>query len=88
VIQLWLAGLCLLPSRAGSARAGSGHRRGGELELAAWFVIQAVFPMILGASAWLPLLLLMVEFVIGRGRSWAVRPRCPGWRRARSGWPW
>ncbi len=79
VIQLWLAGLCmyLFARGIGQGRIG-GTVAAVSWELAAWFVIQAVFPMILGASAWLPLLLLMVEFVI-RARPILGRPATLPW---------
>jgi len=79
VLQLWLAGLCMLAFTRGIGQGRIGSTVAAvSWELAAWFVIQAVFPMILGASAWLPLLLLMVEFVI-RARPILGRPATLPW---------
>ncbi len=65
VVQLWLAGAFMY-----AFLRGLGTRRFGAVlagvsyQLAAFFVISAVFPMIIAAAAWLPLLLLMIEFTI------------------------
>ncbi len=65
VVQLWLAGAFMYGflrglnvGRFGSTIAGVTY------QLSAFFVISAVFPMIIAAAAWLPLLLLMIEFTI------------------------
>lgn len=67
VTQLWLAGLLMyvfgriLKMRRGSAAvAGLIYQGSGFLLVSA-----AVFPMILGAAVWLPLLLACIEKVIG-----------------------
>ena len=39
---------------------------GVDYQLSAFFVISAVFPMIVAAAVWLPLILLMIEFVIAQ----------------------
>lgn len=65
VSQLWLAGVFML-----LFLRGLGIGRGGALvagvtyQLSAFFVISAVFPMIVAAAVWLPLILLMIEFTI------------------------
>ena len=65
VIQLWLAGvfMYLFARGLGQARIG-GAVAAVSWQLSGWFIVRVVFPMILGAAAWLPLLLLMVEYVI------------------------
>ncbi len=79
VIQLWLAGLCML-----ALGRGLGQRRIGALlaavswQLSAFFLAQTVFPMIQSAAAWLPLLILMVEFTI-RARPLRGHPATLPW---------
>ena len=67
VVQLWLAGVFMLAlvRGLGIGRAG-GAVAGVTYQLAAFFVISAVFPMIIAAAVWLPLILLMIEWVIRR----------------------
>ncbi|MBL8134243.1 MAG: oligosaccharide flippase family protein [Anaerolineae bacterium] len=79
VVQLWLAGAFMFAfarglgiSRAGGAAAAVTY------QLAAFFVISAVFPMIIAAAVWLPLLLLMIEYVI-RHQPLAGRPVVLPW---------
>ncbi|MHB8752446.1 MAG: oligosaccharide flippase family protein, partial [Aggregatilineales bacterium] len=65
VSQLWLAGLLMY-----LFMRGLGTRRIGALcaaiayELSAFFLASVVFQMIIAAAAWLPFLLLMIEFII------------------------
>ncbi len=69
VLQLWLAGVFMY----GFARFGLGMGRTGGAaagviyQLSAFFVISAVFPMIIAAAAWLPLILWMIEWIV-RGK--------------------
>lgn len=79
VINLWLAGAMMYAlmrglsvSRFGAALAGITY------ELAGMFVASAVHPMILGAVVWMPLLLLMAEFIITGRRLWG-RPATLIW---------
>ncbi len=67
VSQLALAGMLmyLLMRGLGIGRAG-GAVAGVTYQLSAFFVISAVFPMIVAAAVWLPLILLMIEFIISR----------------------
>jgi O-antigen/teichoic acid export membrane protein len=67
VVQLWLAGVFMWLftrglglSRPGAAAAGIVY------QLSAFFVISAVFPMIIAAAVWLPLILLMVDLIMRR----------------------
>ncbi|MBZ0275003.1 MAG: hypothetical protein K8I60_02590, partial [Anaerolineae bacterium] len=65
VVQLWLAGLFMyLFLRGLKIGRFGGLVAGVTYQLSAFFVISAVFPMIIGAAAWLPLILLMAEFII------------------------
>jgi O-antigen/teichoic acid export membrane protein len=67
VVQLWLAGafMYLFVRGLGVGRFGAAIS-GVTYQLSAFFVISAVFPMIIAAAVWLPLLLLMIENVIGQ----------------------
>jgi O-antigen/teichoic acid export membrane protein len=65
VVQLWLAGALMYAfmrglgvGRAGGALAGVVYQLNG------FFIAHAVFPMIVGAAVWMPLILLMIEFII------------------------
>ncbi len=65
VIQLWVAGLCMYALGRGLGQGRTGATVAAvSWQLSGWFLARVVFPMILGAAAWLPLLLLMVEYVI------------------------
>jgi O-antigen/teichoic acid export membrane protein len=65
VVQLWLAGLFMMALVRGiGLRRTAGAGAGIIYQLSAFFVTSAVFPMIIAAAAWLPLLLLMVENII------------------------
>ena len=65
VSQLWLAGIFMLlfVRGLGIGRAGA-VVAGVTYQLSAFFIISAVFPMIVAAAVWLPLILLMIEFTI------------------------
>jgi O-antigen/teichoic acid export membrane protein len=67
VVQLWLAGafMYLFVRGLGVGRTG-GAIAGITYQLSGFFIASAVFPMIIASAAWLPLLLLMIEFVIQR----------------------
>jgi O-antigen/teichoic acid export membrane protein len=67
VVNLWLAGMFAytLLRGLGAARIG-GAVSGVTYQLCGFFIASAVHPMIIGAVVWLPLLLLMAEFVIRR----------------------
>ena len=67
VLNLWLAGLFMYAfmrglgvSRFGGALAGITY------QLSGFFIASAVHPMIIGAVVWLPLLVLMAEFIVRR----------------------
>lgn len=67
VVNLWLAGAfmycfvrALGVSRFGATLAGITY------QLCGMFIASAVFPMILGASVWLPLILQMCEYILRR----------------------
>ena len=79
VVQLWLAGVFMYLFLRGLAVGRLGALVAGvTYQLSAFFVINAVFPMIMAAAVWLPLLLLMVEFII-RQRPLLGRPSSVPW---------
>ncbi len=73
-LNLWLAGLFM----AGFLRALGVNRRGAGLagivyQLSGFMIASAVFPMMVAAAVWLPLVLWMIENIL-RGRSlWIFR---------------
>ena len=79
VSQLWLAGagMYLLLRGLHVGRFG-GVVAALAWQLSAFLVISAVFPMILAAAAWLPLLLLLVELTV-RAQPLAGRPARAPW---------
>jgi O-antigen/teichoic acid export membrane protein len=80
VTQLWLAGVCmfLLVRGLGAGRMG-GTLAGVVYQLSGFFVVSAVFPMIIAAAAWIPLVLLMVEFIIRQQPALRGRPASIPW---------
>jgi O-antigen/teichoic acid export membrane protein len=65
VAQLWLAGVFMYAFLRGIGVGRAGGAVGAiTYQLAGFFVASAVFPMIIGAAAWLPLLLLLIEWLI------------------------
>ena len=79
VVQLWLAGAFMYAFLRGLGRGRLGALVSGvTYQLSAFFVINAVFPMIMAAAVWLPLLLLMIEYVI-RQRPLLRRPSSVPW---------
>jgi len=69
VVNLWLAGVFMawFMRGLGVNRAGS-TLSGAVYQLCGFMIASAVFPMIIGAAVWLPLILLMIENIIrGRG---------------------
>ncbi|MFW5691319.1 MAG: oligosaccharide flippase family protein [Chloroflexota bacterium] len=84
VAALWLAGLlmtafvrAIAPGPVGARRFG-GVVGGVTYQLCGFLVASAVHPMIIGAAAWLPLLLLMAEYII-RQQPILKRPAVPLW---------
>lgn len=74
VIQLWIAGLALFALARGLGISRTGAAIGAvTYQLAGFFVVSAVFPMIIAGGSWLPLILLASEAIIAdrpvRGRS-------------------
>ena len=67
VVNLGLAGvfMYLFLRGLGAGRFG-GIVAGVAYQLCGFFIASAVFPMIIGGVVWLPLLLLMAEFIIRR----------------------
>ncbi len=67
VSQLWLAGMFMFAFARGLGISRFGATLSGVIyQLAAFFVISAVFPMIVAAAVWLPLILLMCEYILRR----------------------
>lgn len=65
VVQLWLAGMFMYAFARGLGIGRSGAAVAGvTYQLSAFFVASAVFPMVIAAAVWLPLILLMIEYVI------------------------
>ncbi|MGV2436825.1 MAG UNVERIFIED_CONTAM: YfhO family protein [Anaerolineae bacterium] len=71
VINLWLCGWSMsIFVRALGVRPLSAVVSGVTWQLCGFLVAGAVFPMMLGAAVWIPLLLLMSEFIIRREPIW------------------
>ncbi|NWF70464.1 MAG: flippase [Chloroflexi bacterium] len=81
VLQLWLAGVCMYLFALAGLRLGRAGAlvAGTTYQLSGFFVISAVFPMIIAAAAWLPLLLLMIEFIIRQQPAFKQRPTSVVW---------
>jgi O-antigen/teichoic acid export membrane protein len=80
VSQLWLAGaLMYLFIRGLGLGRISGAVAGIAYQFSAFFIVSVVFPMMIAGAAWLPLLLLMIEFVIQRRPLRGDRPAVAPW---------
>ncbi len=80
VSQLWLAGALMVLFARGIGRSRVAALAAGvAYQLSAFFVVSAVFPMMIAGAAWLPLLLLMIEFVIRQRPLRAGRPASAPW---------
>lgn len=67
VLNLWLAGCFMLAFMRGlGVRTAGATISAITYQLCGFFLASAVFPMIIGAAVWLPLILLMIEFIIRR----------------------
>ncbi len=65
VIQLGLAGVFMFAFVRGLGVGRFGSTVAGvTYQLSAFFVISAVFPMIIASAVWLPLILLMIEYIV------------------------
>ncbi len=65
VIQLGLAGVFMFALMRGLRVGRSGSLIAGVVyQLSGMMVVSAVFPMIIGAAVWLPLILLMIEKIL------------------------
>ena len=74
VLNLWLAGVFM----AGYLRALGGNRAGAALagiswQLCGFLVANVVFPMIVAAAVWLPLILWMIEYILQERNLWIFR---------------
>ncbi|MBN1201236.1 MAG: oligosaccharide flippase family protein [Anaerolineae bacterium] len=80
VSQLWLAGaLMYLFARGIGLRRIGGAVAGVVYQLSAFFIVSVVFPMMIAGAAWLPLLLLMIEFILQRRPLRGDRPATVPW---------
>ncbi|NLX10940.1 MAG: oligosaccharide flippase family protein [Chloroflexi bacterium] len=80
VSQLWLAGtLMYVFARGLGLRRIGGAVAGVAYQFGAFFIVSAVFPMMIAGAAWLPLLLLMIEFIIRRRPVRGDRPATVPW---------
>ncbi len=80
VVQLWLAGAFMyLFMRGVSVKRFGSLLAGVVYQLSAFFVISAVFPMIIASAAWLPLVLLAVELIIQQRPALRGRPATIPW---------
>ena len=71
VLNLWLAGVFMWMYIRGLGVGRAGSTLAGVIyQLAGFMLVSVVFPMIVGAAVWLPLLLLMVENIIRERRLW------------------
>ncbi len=83
VSQLWLAGVFMFFFVRGIGLGrGAGLVAGLTYQLSAFMLVGAVHPMIQSVAAWLPLILLMLEWII------AGRPAWPGARGIFGLLPW
>ncbi len=65
VISLWMAGVFMFAFTRGIGIGRTGGAVAGiTYQLSAFFVISAVFPMIIASAVWLPLILLMIHLLI------------------------
>ena len=80
VVQLWLAGMFMyLFMRGLNVGRFGGTLAGVVYQLSAFFVISAVFPMIIAGAAWLPLILLAAEYIIQQRPFLRGRPASVPW---------
>ncbi len=80
VSQLWLAGaLMYLFARGVRLSRAAGAAAGVAYQFSAFFIVSVVFPMMISGAAWLPLLLLMIEFTIERRPLRGDRPATVPW---------
>jgi len=80
VVQLWLAGAFMYLFMRGVSVGRFGSLLAGVVyQLSAFFVISAVFPMIIASAAWLPLVLLAVELIIQQRPALRGRPATIPW---------
>jgi O-antigen/teichoic acid export membrane protein len=79
VSQLWLAGLLMYLFMRGIGVGRFGAMVAAvSYQLSAFFLASVVFPMIIASAAWLPFLLLMVEFTV-QARSLFGKPTTTVW---------
>lgn len=74
VINLWLAGVFMAFFMCGLGINRAGATLSGVVyQLAGFMIASAVFPMMIGAAVWLPLILLMIENIVRERRFWIFK---------------
>ncbi len=80
VSQLWLAGVLMyLFTRGIGVRRIGGVVAAIAYQFSAFMIVSVVFPMMIAGAAWLPFLLLMIEFTIRRRPLRGDRPAVVPW---------
>ena len=80
VSQLWLAGMLMYVFVRGIGLGRTaGAAAGIAYQFSAFFIVSVVFPMMIAGAAWLPLLLLMIEFAIRRRPLRGGQPATAPW---------
>ncbi|MDX2141461.1 MAG: oligosaccharide flippase family protein [Chloroflexota bacterium] len=80
IVQLWLAGVFMFIFARGLGTGRFGATVAGvTYQLSAFFVISAVFPMIIAGATWLPLILLMIEYITRRQPALRGQDGTPLW---------
>ena len=80
VLNLWLAGWFMagLMRGLGLGRAGAGLS-GAVYQLSGFMIASAVFPMMVAAAVWMPLILWMIENILRRRGFWIFRGTAIPW---------
>ena len=80
VVNLWLAGIfmALYMRRLGLKRHGAALS-GMTYQLCGFMIASAVFPMMVAAAAWLPLILYAIENILSPRRLWIFRGTALPW---------
>ena len=80
LLNLWLAGLFMAGylRALGVNRAGAGMA-GVVYQLSGFMIASAVFPMIVAAAVWLPLILWMIENILRRRSLWIFQGTALQW---------
>ncbi|MGJ3239273.1 MAG: oligosaccharide flippase family protein [Anaerolineae bacterium] len=78
VVNLWLAGLFMFAFARGLGIGRAGALLGGVIyQLGGFVLASVVFQMMIGGLPWLPLMLLMIEYIIRRKRLFGYSTAIP-----------